>query len=1046
MKIIQNKKFLFLAIALIFASQIFLYPLPDRDTDVSVADLIVSVSPGSSLRDLVNSNPDGTTFLIKPGVHRLLYAEEETAISPKPNQKFIGEYGAILSGAKQLNVSEVKREGNYYYFDGQTQETTPKPTTGYRSPIGTGVSGSGYACQEDSPRCNRNEEFYINDVPLKHVDNKGDLSAGEWWFDYGNNRIYFLDNPAGKKVEASVTQFAIVNWGNSGVQIKNLIVEKFSSPAQRSAVELNGTSNIVEFSEFRLNHGTGVSVGPSGIMRNNKIHWNGQKAFGLGRSGKNALVENNEISFNNYAGFTLTWEGGGNKISITEDVTFKGNYSHHNDGPGFWTDIDNIRTTYDGNIGVYNTKHCIQHEISFDAVIKNNFCAYNGGAQIYIQASTNVEAFDNTVILGQDSNYGIWAQNDKRGYSNKFPESTCNGGSQTTVCEPWIPKNAKVHSNKIYSTKTTGGKVAGLNGGDKNNSNYPDPFNFDFVDQTVKFYNNDYFIPNTTARTFMWGTYGNDSKTFDEFRAFHSALDTGTNASTVTDQYTVPSIPVFNKPTGPQTLVGAVCGNGQTQTGEVCDDGNTSNNDQCASDCKNKWTSPQIWNGRSCINPPGNFTNEVGSNYFKLQAENYDPNGFSDKTPTNLGGKYRNDAVDIKEITGGHAVGWMETGEWLEYTINVPVTGKYNLKVRSASVQTDAKLKIEVDGVLFKDVTVQNTGSYDTQAEYSIDGDNIQSGSRKIRVTVLNQFVDLDYLRFEVVPAVCGNGTIEVGEVCDDTNTANNDQCSSDCRNKCTSPQIWNGTSCINPSVDITPEVGSNYFKLQAENYDPTGFFDKTVTNLGGKYRNDAVDIKEITGGYAVGWMETGEWLEYAVNVPSSGKYNLRVRSATSQADAKLKIDIDGVAWREITPQNTGSFDTQAEYLIDGNLIQSGSRKIRVTVLNQFVDLDYMRFELAAGECTTNSQCPSGEQCTSNYCVNTNTEAVCGPMDVDGDGKLTVIDQVAILALLRKTCVDDIVYSGCGGKDANRNGKIDLRDIASFNRRFGLSSCAVNAQ
>ena len=48
----------------------------------------------------------------------------------------------------------------------------------------------------------------------------------------------------------------------------------------------------------------------------------------------------------------------------------------------------------------------------------------------------------------------------------------------------------------------------------------------------------------------------------------------------------------------------------------------------------------------------------------------------SKRTPWNSGGKYRNDGVDIEQckdvITNGYDVGWIQTGEWLQYTINVP--------------------------------------------------------------------------------------------------------------------------------------------------------------------------------------------------------------------------------------------------------------------------------------------------------------------------------------------------------------------------------------
>jgi cysteine-rich repeat protein len=51
------------------------------------------------------------------------------------------------------------------------------------------------------------------------------------------------------------------------------------------------------------------------------------------------------------------------------------------------------------------------------------------------------------------------------------------------------------------------------------------------------------------------------------------------------------------------------------------------------------------------------------------------------------------------------------------------------------------------------------------------------------------------------VQATCGNSLIEGSEICDDGNTSNNDSCSFDCKNKCALPQIWNGTSCINLAI-----------------------------------------------------------------------------------------------------------------------------------------------------------------------------------------------------------------------------------------------------
>lgn len=70
---------------------------------------------------------------------------------------------------------------------------------------------------------------------------------------------------------------------------------------------------------------------------------------------------------------------------------------------------------------------------------------------------------------------------------------------------------------------------------------------------------------------------------------------------------------------------------------------------------------------------------------------------------------------------------------------------------------------------------------------------------------------------------VCGNGNVETGEVCDDSNTSNNDQCSSDCKNKCTSPQTWNGSACVSPTTP-PPSSTSKFFG-------PTSPFNKPIPN-----------------------------------------------------------------------------------------------------------------------------------------------------------------------------------------------------------------------
>jgi hypothetical protein len=77
----------------------------------------------------------------------------------------------------------------------------------------------------------------------------------------------------------------------------------------------------------------------------------------------------------------------------------------------------------------------------------------------------------------------------------------------------------------------------------------------------------------------------------------------------------------------------------------------------------------------------------------RIEAENYDyfpiaGNGrtYHDTTPGNQNNAYRADDVDIAALPGGgFALTQMEPGEWLTYTVSVPMTGNYDVAVRYAA-------------------------------------------------------------------------------------------------------------------------------------------------------------------------------------------------------------------------------------------------------------------------------------------------------------------------------------------------------------------------
>lgn len=381
----------------------------------------VTINVGDNWQTVVNANPAGTTYLIAAGTHRL------QTVSPKTGDKFMGQTGAIMSGARLLTSFTLS--GSRWYASGQTQEG-PRRTE----------------CESGAPRCGYPEDLFINGVPLFHVGTLSAVGPGEWYFDYAADRIYLYDNPAGKKVETSVVPTAFRNTADN-VTIENLIIEMHANQAQIGAI--NGDSRAgwtIKNSEIRLNHGTGLRMSNSSLVENNKINTNGQLGV-AGWIANNSQVINNEIAYNNFAHYDAAWEGGGTKWVHSDGLLVKGNYSHENRGPGLWTDIGNINITYDGNRVENNFGQAgIFHEISCGAVIKNNIVKGNGkgygtnylsyDSGILISTSKNVEVYNNYVEV--DNAHGIGMMNQDRG-----PEVDPKCGALVTT-------NNKVHDNSVY--------------------------------------------------------------------------------------------------------------------------------------------------------------------------------------------------------------------------------------------------------------------------------------------------------------------------------------------------------------------------------------------------------------------------------------------------------------------------------------------------------------------------------------------------------------------------------------------------------------------
>jgi hypothetical protein len=426
----------------------------------------VAVSPGTNIQSVVDAHPAGTVFWLRAGVHRM------QRITPKANNAFVGEYGAVLSGGQVL--SGFARTGSTWSVGGQVQQGAA-----------TGVCSGGVRCQVP-------EDLYLDGRILQHVPSLAQVGPGRWFFDYGADRIHLGDDPNGRRVETSVLPTAI-NSTAGGVRVENLVVELYANPAQSGAIA-TGSGWVVTRTEVRHNHGAGIFVrGDDWRMVANNVHHNGQ--IGIAGNGARGLVEGNVIAGNNTAGFDYSWEAGGTKFAYTTSLVVRGNTVTDNNGPGLWTDIDNLGTLMENNVVVGNVDAGIFHEISYDAVIRNNIV--NGtrspvlnwvsGAGILVSNSRNVEVYGNRL---EGNHQGITGLMTNRG-----------GGRHG----PWELVNLNVHDNESINTAGRHGIIQNV--GDRGY----------FTNRNNRYTNNtyrgatSYFWNDTTIDQSSWRGAGNDT-------------------------------------------------------------------------------------------------------------------------------------------------------------------------------------------------------------------------------------------------------------------------------------------------------------------------------------------------------------------------------------------------------------------------------------------------------------------------------------------------------------------------------------------------------
>src|SRR5215204_2381658 len=339
-------------------------------------------------------------------------------------------------------------------------------------------------------------------------------------------------------------------------------------------------------------------------------------------------------------------------------------------------------------------------------------------------------------------------------------------------------------------------------------------------------------------------------------------------------------------------------------------------------------------------------TSSASSSSFKIEAENY----------TAMSGVQ---TEITKDTSGGLNVGWIEQGDWMDYSINPSSSGTYTINLRIANPNTGAQLQIKKsDGTVLSTVNLPNTWGWQ-EWQTTATTVTLAAGVQKIRIqSSAAPGWNINWLEF--VQTGVTNQTPTANAGADQTitlpvSTVTLSGSGADVDGSIVSytwSKVSGGTATITSSSSASTTVtglaqGSYTFRL-------------TVTDNGGATASDDVVVivnaqplpvfslkieaelyssmlgvqtqatEDTAGGLNVYAIDNDDWMDYLVAVPYAGTYTVNFRIASVKGGTKFQLKkADGTVLATMNVPNTGGL--QAWQTISTTVtLEEGQQTLRI--------------------------------------------------------------------------------------------------------------------
>ena len=451
-----------------------------------------------------------------------------------------------------------------------------------------------------------------------------------------------------------------------------------------------------------------------------------------------------------------------------------------------------------------------------------------------------------------------------------------------------------------------------------------------------------------------------------------------------------------------------------------------------------------------------------GIAYYDVDSANYQQSsGYFQAW--NSGWVYRNDGVDIEKNTdtvnsNGFHIGFINKGEWINYTLIVSETGVYSMDARIASIEDGGEFLVEMDGEgVTRSLSIESSGAWDQFITQSFNDIFLEEGKQTLTIKFdgkkafnvssleFNKTGNSSDIDFAILSAnaLMDGKSIQVllnQNIDKTTLTSSLQDFSLSVNNEeITFTEIVSYddkkrtfTLKLSSSISYNDQIKLNYFGQSVKNNNgsllenftlfkvvnnvPQLFNIPGIIQAEGYYNMYGVET-EVTsdngGGLNIGYTNPGDYVDYLVNVEADYEYNIKLRVAAESNSGRVAF---------YTVSNQGEESRISEILLpvtngwqnwvnvtSSIQLPKGNYTLRMRIINGDFNMNWIELSYPDSD-------QDGINDTIDQCPNT---SVISSVDQSG----CALDPIALNNFSLK-----VVNETCSSSD---NGKIFINSLSS---------------